>query len=179
MIKSLLFSAAILAASQTSAAIVVDNLGVITVPPTVSFSPGDTFSNGTNSGWYEFTTTSALTLTASSFTNTAIGSHGQFNFSTIGLYSGTGVSGTELETGSIVARNSFGQTTAGLNVYSLAPGAYTIAYTGTVPGKTGTVGSSITFAPGVPEPSSWAMMLAGFGLIGVSVRRRSRTMVAA
>ena len=33
-------------------------------------------------------------------------------------------------------------------------------------------------APGVPEPASWAMMLAGFGLVGAAVRRRS-TIVAA
>ncbi len=32
---------------------------------------------------------------------------------------------------------------------------------------------------GVPEAATWAMMVAGFGLVGVSVRRRSRTAVAA
>ena len=35
-------------------------------------------------------------------------------------------------------------------------------------------------AAGVPEPESWAMMLAGFGLAGMAARRRARrTMVAA
>jgi hypothetical protein len=29
----------------------------------------------------------------------------------------------------------------------------------------------------VPEPSTWAMMLAGFGLIGSTLRRRNRTMI--
>ena len=33
-------------------------------------------------------------------------------------------------------------------------------------------------APGVPEPAAWAMMAAGFALVGVAVRRRS-TVVAA
>ena len=33
--------------------------------------------------------------------------------------------------------------------------------------------------PGVPEPSSWAMMIAGFGLVGASMRRRKSTVVAA
>jgi hypothetical protein len=32
----------------------------------------------------------------------------------------------------------------------------------------------ITFAPTVPEPATWAMMLAGFGLIGGVARRSSR-----
>jgi hypothetical protein len=30
---------------------------------------------------------------------------------------------------------------------------------------------------GVPEPSSWAMLIAGFGLVGATMRRR-RTVVA-
>lgn len=34
-------------------------------------------------------------------------------------------------------------------------------------------------APGVPEPSSWAMMIAGFGLVGASMRRRKSAAVAA
>ena len=32
----------------------------------------------------------------------------------------------------------------------------------------------ITFAPTVPEPSSWAMMIGGFGLAGAAARRRGR-----
>jgi len=32
---------------------------------------------------------------------------------------------------------------------------------------------------GVPEPTSWMMMVAGFGLVGASVRRRKPTVVAA
>ena len=36
-----------------------------------------------------------------------------------------------------------------------------------------------TVAGAVPEPATWAMLLVGFGLVGVSVRRRSPTVVAA
>lgn len=32
--------------------------------------------------------------------------------------------------------------------------------------------------PGVPEPSAWALMLGGFGLLGAATRRRTRTSVA-
>jgi len=36
------------------------------------------------------------------------------------------------------------------------------------------------FAPvGVPEPASWAMMLLGFGAIGLAMRRRRRSLAAA
>lgn len=31
---------------------------------------------------------------------------------------------------------------------------------------------------GVPEPATWAMMITGFGLIGVAMRRRSSALVA-
>jgi hypothetical protein len=33
-------------------------------------------------------------------------------------------------------------------------------------------------APAVPEPASWAMMIAGFGLVGGAMRRRQTTVVA-
>jgi len=39
-----------------------------------------------------------------------------------------------------------------------------------------TFGGSISTA--VPEPGSWAMMIAGFGLVGAAVRRRSASRVA-
>ncbi len=32
---------------------------------------------------------------------------------------------------------------------------------------------------GVPEPTSWAMMIAGFGLVGAAMRRRAAVMQAA
>jgi hypothetical protein len=51
-------------------------------------------------------------------------------------------------------------------------GAYTLRITGPgdiTPGDGG---------GGVPEPATWAMMIAGFGLVGASARRR-RTLVAA
>ena len=31
---------------------------------------------------------------------------------------------------------------------------------------------------GVPEPASWAMMIAGFGLVGAAARRRRQTVTA-
>ena len=41
-----------------------------------------------------------------------------------------------------------------------------------------TVSGDLTATVSVPEPATWAMMVAGFGLVGFSVRRR-RTTVAA
>lgn len=36
----------------------------------------------------------------------------------------------------------------------------------------------VNFTAAVPEPASWALMMVGFGLVGVSVRRRQRSVVA-
>ena len=38
--------------------------------------------------------------------------------------------------------------------------------------------SGITLADAVPEPASWALMVAGFGLVGVAARRRSNVFTA-
>lgn len=47
-------------------------------------------------------------------------------------------------------------------------GAYTLAITG--PGNIAF--GTLTGGPAVPEPASWAMMIAGFGLVGATARRR-------
>lgn len=40
----------------------------------------------------------------------------------------------------------------------------------------GSYGGNLTFIPtAVPEPGTWAMMLLGFGAVGVSMRRRRRS----
>jgi hypothetical protein len=166
-------------AVKAAAVTTIVSLGVVAVPPTQTFSPGVTFtSNGVSSAYYEFAVSQPLTTNASSFTNTAVGRTGVFKFTSIGLYAGTGIGGTLLETGTIGARLG-GTMQAYLDPYTLSVGHYTIAYTGTASGKPASVGSSITFAAGaVPEPASWMMMVAGFGLIGFSVRKRSNTVAA-
>ncbi len=42
-----------------------------------------------------------------------------------------------------------------------------------------TSGSGVFLAGGVPEPTSWAMLIAGFGLVGATMRRRRLASVAA
>ncbi len=40
------------------------------------------------------------------------------------------------------------------------------------------VGGSLSFGDVVPEPASWAMLIAGFGLVGAAMRRRSAALAA-
>lgn len=46
----------------------------------------------------------------------------------------------------------------------------------------GSFGGNLTFTPNVvgavPEPSTWAMMLVGFGVVGYGIRRRRSTLVS-
>ena len=34
--------------------------------------------------------------------------------------------------------------------------------------------TTVSVAPGIPEPSTWAVMITGFGLAGAALRRRRR-----
>ena len=166
-------------AAPASAAVIVVPLGVIVVPPTQTSSPGVIFPTmGSNSAYYQFVISQPNTVSVSSFTNSAIGKTGVFNFSSIGLYEGFGTGGTLLQSGSIGARMG-GTQTASLGEYTLDVGNYTIAYSGSVIGAPAGVGSNITFALGsaVPEPASWAMMLGGFGLVGGALRNRRKATV--
>lgn len=54
----------------------------------------------------------------------------------------------------------------------IAGGTNVITVNGTSTGLASYTGS-ITVAPGVPEPASWALMITGFGLVGGAMRRGS------
>lgn len=45
-------------------------------------------------------------------------------------------------------------------------------------GGNGAYTGTLSFAPGVPEPATWAMMLMGFGAVGFSMRRRRQPALA-
>lgn len=95
------------------------------------------------------------------------------NFGTISL-NGHAIGGTITGFGSLTSfgssANYFG---AGLNHLDFTlnnidgPDAFQVA------------GLTVTAAPGVPEPTSWVLMLAGFGLVGFAARRRRNKTVAA
>ncbi|MDN3923285.1 FxDxF family PEP-CTERM protein [Roseateles violae] len=60
--------------------------------------------------------------------------------------------------------------------FSLSPGVYTLTLTGTNSASMGSYAGNLALTPGsptlVPEPESYAMMLAGLGLVTLLARRR-------
>lgn len=65
-----------------------------------------------------------------------------------------------------------------LDLTQISAGLHTINVVGTWDPQTGgSYGGQIDFAaaPAVPEPATWAMMIAGFGIAGFAMRRRRET----
>ena len=64
-----------------------------------------------------------------------------------------------------------------LNPLILAPGNHTIIANGTLTGPSGAYSGTLNIQA-VPEPATWAMMLIGFGGIGMALRRRRQPALA-
>jgi opacity protein-like surface antigen len=136
--------------------------------PIEDFNTGDT-------SW-DFTLTSAAYLDVTdAFTigdafeiyngATLLGSTGPFN-----------VSGPETSDPDV----AFGGPDYSWGRFLLAPGTYSI--NGILTAACCEAGSGyirLAEAGGVPEPDSWALMIAGFGLVGAAMRRRSVVTIAA
>ena len=54
----------------------------------------------------------------------------------------------------------------------LGSGTYDLEFQGTINVKDGTYGGDLVTVPSVPEPTGWALMLAGLGAMGMLARRR-------
>ncbi|KAB7646622.1 DUF4394 domain-containing protein [Polymorphobacter fuscus] len=85
---------------------------------------------------------------------------------------------------SVGARTSFDIVTQGGNNVAFAQSADRFLSVDLGTGMLSQIGTTdrslfaLTAAGAVPEPTSWAMMIAGFGLVGAASRRNRRTMVA-
>jgi hypothetical protein len=65
-----------------------------------------------------------------------------------------------------------------LGAYGTGLDLWDVTVPGTSVASSFNVTSSAEWSPAVPEPASWAMMIAGFGLIGTSLRHRRRLAIA-
>jgi hypothetical protein len=61
--------------------------------------------------------------------------------------------------------------------FGAGPGNFRLSFGGTTTGGGGEAGT-LSFFAAVPEPGTWAMMLLGFGGIGMAMRRRRRPLLA-
>jgi hypothetical protein len=83
------------------------------------------------------------------------------------LGSGTSFGSVGVNVGSNNTIVSFNLNASGLGALNAGRGTFV-----------GFGGSVSTAVPAVPEPATWAMMLAGFGIVGGAMRRRHRTSVS-
>jgi hypothetical protein len=153
-------------------------------PPT-SFAIGAQLSNGPGAfgpTMYTFTVMGASTLFNGQIGSTENGGATQnINFTPPTLTAGSTGTGATLATFTETSTDPNPEVWAitAANAILLAPGTYTIDVSGTLNGTTGAYGGSFNVAAApVPEAKTWAMMLLGFGAMGMVIRRRRKPVLA-
>ena len=168
---------ALIAATAAFAALTVApaaNASVSLTCPQISGSASCTFDESAGTGFYgnsvtsDFVDTFYITLTDSyrlsiTLTNT-LDVNGPVLFNLVELLNSSSVSLGTLAGGAVP------------NSFNVGPGVYALQLTGGLAeGATrGSYSGTIDIAA-VPEPASWAMMIAGIAAVGVSMRRRNQT----
>jgi hypothetical protein len=145
-----------------STAVVTDNVGI---PNKIEFDDTNT-SAGTQTAYFNFFVDPTMLGTFSA---------------TVATYPVSTVTLLELLTGgtSTVAGTTLLTSTPGTQLTwgNLTPNTwYTFRYTASM-ATGGDISGTASFYP-VPEPSTWALMLLGFGGIGMAMRRRRRPVLA-
>jgi hypothetical protein len=161
-----LANAAIMIGATSGSNITVGTPDNVSIPNFVNFDT-TTNSAGSTSPWFDFsnTQTGSYIFNLTSSTLGATISLEQL-LSTGGTVLVQQVTGSgrnlELDTGTLMADTT-----------------YRFTYTFNTPTNGGTVsGNSSFYLAAVPEPATWAMMLIGFGGMGMAMRRRRRPVLA-
>ena len=172
---------ALVGATTASAAVVVSpttnpaSLAALTPPATFSIATNLSGGPGTFTTDYDFTI-----LGAPAFFNGQISSvPGDGGAQTITFDAPTLLSGsTTLYTFVQDAGNVNTWAITPANSQFLMPGTYTIRVGGNLLTNIASYGGNFNVNPAVPEPKTWAMMLLGFGAMGLAIRRRRKPVLA-
>ncbi|MDQ1814295.1 FxDxF family PEP-CTERM protein [Massilia sp. CCM 9210] len=173
-LSAIALASAALVSSQASA---VEIINTSTLELVDNFAEADGFFTGGNKGNtfvdnYNFTLTQAGEFAAGVLSITGNAKNG-LDITAFNLIDSNGslFGGTLLSTG---ATDQWSLSTS-----SLSAGAYTIQVKGSIlSNASGRYSANIALAP-VPEPETYAMMLAGLGLLGFTARRRNKKAAAA
>jgi hypothetical protein len=146
-------------------------------------------TNGTLDFYYQVVRTGAGTSASNAIQSFTVQAYDSFNIDAFrdGAFNAAGFSAANNPgTFTSVGTRSFDGNVAGVNfgsnnlvgtensttyIFRTNATAFTTGTFGVIDGSTL---QGATFAPTVPEPATWAMMLGGFGLLGGAVRRSRR-----
>jgi hypothetical protein len=159
-------NAAISIGSTSGSDITVGTPDNTTLPNKVGFDT-TTDTAGTVSPWFQFSNDQTGTYTFALITSTP--------FATVTLEELLNDGGTMVLQQLPGSSNSLTMTTGVLD----AGVTYRFLYTFNAGDGGGTVSGNASFTKAVPEPATWALMLMGFGGIGLAMRRRRRAMALA
>lgn len=150
-------------------------------------APTPTLSKGSFTQYYSFTTVANYSPTSSLDTIMLSGNKFQFSSMSFTLMSSTGQALTSPASLSTFTATKQGQNISAVfndnrnaNITLAANTTYLIRVTGIATQsnvKYSLLGNQMkpgTFVPAVPEPGTYAMLIAGFGLVGAVTRRRRK-----
>ncbi len=142
---------------------------VLTPPASAAFSSVLSGSGSFNDS-FAFTILGAPGVTNAQVSTLLLNGSQNVNFTSVTL------DGMSVFTETSVAPNP--ETWAILSPVYLLVGPHTINVMGNLVGPTGSYSGTINVQPAVPEAKTWAMMLLGFGAMGIAIRRRRKPVFA-
>ncbi len=145
---------------------------------------GFLYGNALGDGSYQLTSGSGTSTEAGSLTLEQAGTYINTLSPSVNLTSDNllyPVSNPTLDGNGIVFQgSSLPSDSQFFNIWGNGPGSYTYFnnYSGTGPTSSGPLNFSVKDLGAVPEPATWAMMLVGFGAVGLALRQRKFALAA-